>query len=250
MPLTTCLIGADNYQEYLECRTQLTKALRQDNASPELDILWIKCGIRTPGWVGCWECHRLGAQLALSQNVRVYLFLESKARPTLRFDWNIVSEAAHMLEGADEQCVINLSILPWPFKGWPRKRVSGHIYANRSAQMNGTTALICSDAYARQIIGTPALLPIDLQMAHMGLSVYVAYPAPFQRNSDPSRTTAPVFGRRVFRSRPGYALLELIDAHPIHCIGVGAYLLALAIVLVAMMIFWLQRRRSRLASAE
>ena len=215
MPIAVCLIGATSEREYAGCRASLRKAWIEQRLDVNLKIMRVPCEMQTPGWSGCWECHRLAARMALTNNWPVYLFLESKARPSLRFHWGVVLRVATYLENHPEKLLVNLSILPWPFKGAPRKKLTSDIYENASAQMNGTTALLCTSLFAKRILSMPPTVPIVLQLAESGVSTLITYPAPFQRNGEASTTTAPLFCGKYLRSPRGYLCTEEIDARPI-----------------------------------
>ena len=202
----------------------------------QLTIIRVPCYQVTPGWVGCWECHRLAARMAVHNKWPLYLFLESKARPTLRFDWKIVLEAEDFLSKNPHEMIINLSILPWPFKGAPRKQISSHIYENASAQMNGTTALLCTYRFADSLISMSSLLPIDLQLAKAGISKLICYPSPFQRNSQESTTTRALWAAKYIRSPWGYYLSELINFNPLRSLLTLVLCVILVIVIVILML--------------
>lgn len=222
MPIAVCLIGATSEREYAECRAALHRAWLEHRHDVHLKIMRVACEMQTPGWKGCWECHRSAAQMALTNNWPMYLFLESKARPSIRFHWHAVLRLADFLDKHPDRLVVNLSILPWPFKGRPRKQLTSGIYENASAQMNGTTALLCTSLFAERILSMRPTSPIDLQLAESGISTLIAYPAPFQRNAEPSTTTAPLLFAKYLRSPWGYFITEEIDARPkqILCLSV------------------------------
>lgn len=240
MTIAACLIGSTDERDFAKCSSELRKAWLHNLLDEQLTIIRVPCNQLTPGWVGCWECHRLAARMAIHNKWPLYLFLESKARPTLRFDWKIVLEAEDYLRKNPNEMIINLSILPWPFKGAPRKQITPHIYKNASAQMNGTTALLCTSRFADSLIYMPSLLPIDLQLAKAGISKLICYPSPFQRNSQESTTTRALLGAKYIRSPWGYYLCELIDFYPRRSLLI-LVLCVIMVVVIVLVILMLRR---------
>uniref|UniRef100_A0A6C0C2B0 Uncharacterized protein n=1 Tax=viral metagenome TaxID=1070528 RepID=A0A6C0C2B0_9ZZZZ len=237
MTVSVCLIGATTELEYAQCSTALRRSWLEHQQDLHLKIMRVPCANETPGWKGCWACHRMAAELAVSHQWPIYLFLESKARPAIRFDWQQVLRIAAYLEQNPNRLVVNLSILPWPFKGRPRKKLTRDIYENHTAQMNGTTALLCTTTFGERLLAMQPVLPIDLQLANARISQLIAYPAPFQRNAAASTTTPPLLFARHLRSPLGYFITEEIDARPMH-----ALLIALLVIVGAVVVAWGARR--------
>jgi hypothetical protein len=169
----------------------------------------------------------------------VYITLEAKARPTLRFDYFGLLEVVLALQASPAWEAVNLSILPWPFKGHPRRSVAPGVYVNSTATMNGTTAMLCTRAFAQRLVAASHDAPIDLQLAAAGVARYAAYPAPFQRNAEVSSTTAPLLGRSWLFSPLGYACIEFASHYFMEV------LVFLACVLAAVTTFLGARRQTR-----
>ena len=152
MSIAGALVLTTDYRDYARCRCALEQALIKRRLYFHLDILRVPCVQQNPGWMGCWDCHKKAAAMAVEKGWPLYLVLESKARPTTRFDWYNEVKAALCLQQNPQYMLVNLSILPWPFKGQPREMVAPSIYKNASAQLNGTSALLCSLAFAKHVL--------------------------------------------------------------------------------------------------
>ena len=204
------------------------------NALPnevELEMHDVLCEQQESGWRGCWDCHfRLAEAAQKEHHSNIYVVLEAKARPTLRFSYERLLNAASALEANPQWEVVNLSILPWPFKGHPRRQVTSEIYENAEPTMNGTTALLCTPAFAKRILSTEHNEPIDLQLANAGVARYAVYPAFFQRNAEASSTTAPLVGRRWLSSPYGYMLTEIVSHFPHETFLVCVFLISFCVV--------------------
>ena len=204
-----CLIGTVSEMEFVQCREALELALDRHGGRAKVDVRRCAClSHATTGWLGCWDCHKRIAAEAASAGWPAYLVLESKARPALRFDWESIAEAAAIVREQSTWEYVHLSSQPGLFKGWPRERVGRSTYKSARSMMNGTSALMCSRAFARRLLSMEPRSPIDKQLAEEGWARLHAYPSPFQRNSLPSSTTPQMCGQSVLGTPVGYALLE------------------------------------------